>query len=140
MGMVRFVVVVLLGSAVVSPAQGDFPVREADITAMKFLHYYGPDRKFREADFVITFTKDTFTLKKGKAAIPADLLNQLLPKGETADEVAGKWTLKGGKLMLTEIRAGKKEGLKEASLGVYKTAPTVLRIGSVPQYVFAVER
>ena len=130
----------LLGSSSVSFAQGNFTVAEADLVAMKLNHYYPlPEKKFHEVDFEWSFQKDTFSVKKGKAAIPADLLGKLLPKGETADEIVGKWTLKDGMLELSDIKAGKTEGRKDVSLAVYKTAPTVVRIGrNDGQYVFGI--
>jgi hypothetical protein len=133
-------VIGLLSQPLPSHAQGNFSVVEKDIPALKLNHYYTADKKMHEADFDWTFTKDTFTLKKGKGAIPAHLLNELLPDGVTADEIQGKWKFQGGKLVLSEIKAGKKDGRKEASLSIFKTAPTVIRIGFTPQYVFALER
>jgi hypothetical protein len=116
-------------------------VAEGDITAMKLDHYYGPDKRLREADFTRSFEKEAFTLKKGKANIPADLVEKLLPEGAAADEIGGRWALRDGRLLLTEVRAGKQEGRKEVSLSVYKTAAEVVRIGyGAPQYVFAIDR
>ncbi|MGL4554556.1 MAG: hypothetical protein ACRC33_25610 [Gemmataceae bacterium] len=108
---------------------------------MKLNHYYPlPDKKFHAADFEWSFKKGTFTVKKGKSAIPADLLGKLLVDG-VADEVEGKWSLNGGNLVLSEIKAGKKEGRKEVHLSVFKTAPTVVRISYAgAQYVFGIDR
>jgi hypothetical protein len=81
-------------------------------------------------------------LRKAKGAIPADLLEKLLPAGKSADEVRAKWKLEGKegkKLVLTEIKAGEVAGKEVVSLVIYRTAPTVIRIGN-PQYVFAVQR
>jgi hypothetical protein len=131
----------LLGIPAMSLARGDFPVGEADIRAMTFIHYYNADNKHRDADFTWSFRKDAFTLKKGKADIPAALVAKLLPEGATADEIEGKWALKDGMLVLSEIEAGKQKGRKDVRLSVYKTAPTVVRIGyDPPQYVFRVDR
>ena len=141
--MGRFVgtIFCLLGSAVVSVGQVNFPVGEADIVAMQLMHYYSPDNKFHEVDFEWSFKKGTFTLKKGKAEIPADLQKKLLPDGKTAEEIEGKWSLKDGKLVLSEIKAGSTEGRKDVSMEVYKTAPTVVRIGyGAPQYAFVVKK
>jgi hypothetical protein len=135
------IVFCLLGIAAASPPPGKFPVGEGDITAMRLNHYYDPDKRLHEADFTWSFEKEAFTLKKGKANIPADLVEKLLPEGATADEIRGKWALTDGRLLLTEVRAGKREGRKEVSLSVYKTAAGVVRIGyGAPQYVFAIER
>lgn len=59
-----------------------------------------------------------------------------------ADEIRGLWKLEGGegqRLVLTEIKAGDKIGKDNVSLRIYKTAPTVVRIGE-PQFVFGVGR
>lgn len=135
-------VICLLSTSSVSLAQGNFPLTNADLCAMKLIHYYPlPDKSLHEVDFEWTFGQETFTVKKGKAAIPADLMSKLLPQGETADEITGKWTLTGGKLVLSEIKAGTKPGRKNVGLAIYKTAPTVVRIGyDDGQYVFAVEK
>ncbi len=131
----------LLAIPIPTVAQGDFPVTEADITAMTLNHYFTADKTSHEADFSWSFTKDGFALKKGKASIPSDLAAKLLPEGASANEIEGKWALKNGMLVLTQIKAGKREGRKEVGLSVYKTAPIVVRIGyDSPQYVFAVKR
>jgi hypothetical protein len=141
LGVFPAIVFCLLGIPAASPAQGKFPVEEGDITAMKLNHYYGPDNKLREADFTWSFEREAFTLKKGKASIPDDLLEKLLPGGATADEIRGKWALRSGRLLLTEVRAGKQGGRKEVTLSVYKTAAGVVRLGyGAPQYVFTIER
>jgi hypothetical protein len=75
--------------------------------------------------------------------IPADLRQRLFPadKAPTADdaaEIRGRWTLdsKKGTLILTEVAADKLAGRKSVKLPIYRTAPTVVRIGEV-QYVFS---
>lgn len=123
-------------------AQGTFsPLTDANIVSLNFNHYFTPDRKAHDADFEWTFTKTEFVLKHGKGAIPADLLERLMPAGTTADEIRGQWKLgdakEGQRLVLTEIKAGEKAGNKGVSLIIYKTAPTVVRIGQ-PQYVFGI--
>ena len=124
-------------------AQGQYsPVTESDMAVLKLNHYFTPDDRPHEVDFQWTFTKTEFVIKKGTGAIPADLRRQLLPKGATADEIRGQWTLteKGDKrLLLSGIKAGDQDGNKDVSLRIYKTAPTVVRIGE-PQYVFGIER
>jgi hypothetical protein len=119
-------------------AQGQYtPVTEDEVIKMKLNHYFTPDKKSHAPDFEWTFTKTEFVLKKGKGAIPADLLGRLLPDGKAADEVRGKWALDGkGRLTLTEIKAGDTAGKKDVSLPICKTAPTVIRIGET-QYVFS---
>ena len=144
-GLSRFVVLALVASsllfAALAPvgAQGQYsPVIEADVVVMTLNHYFTPDKKSHAPDFEWAFTKTEFVLKKGKGAIPADLLEKLFPTGTTADEIRGKWKLEdkiGQRLVLTEIKAGDKARNKDVSLIIYKTAPTVIRIGQ-PQYVF----
>jgi|GEM_PF-2267097 len=119
---------------------GHAPVNETNIVDLTFNHYFTPDKKSHAADFEWTFTKKEFVLKKGTGAIPADLLEKMLPKGSTADEIRGKWRLantEGQQLVLTEIKAGDTSGNEEVSLFIYKTAPTVVRIGEL-QYVFGI--
>jgi hypothetical protein len=123
--------------------QGKYtPVTDEEVVALKLNHYFTPDKKAHDPDFEWSFTKTEFVLKKGKGAIPADLMEKLLPADATADEIRGKWKLEskeGQRLVLTEIKSGDKAGKKEASLVIYKTAPTVVRIGEV-QYVFGIGR
>ena len=124
-------------------AQGMFPpVTDSEVVALKLNHYFTSDNESHEADFEWTFTEKEFVVKKGKAAIPKDLLEKLLPKDTTADEIRGKWKLQdkdGQQLVLTDIKAGKKAGNKEASLAISKTGGIVVRIGD-PQYVFEVRK
>jgi hypothetical protein len=131
--------VVFAGGA--ASAQGRYsPVSEENVMALQFNHYFTPDDKGHEPDFEWTFTMGEFAIKKGKGAIPADLQKKLFAEG--AEEIRGKWKLdgKGGQhLVLSEIRAGDKVKMKEVRLPIYKTAPTVVRIGE-PQYVFAIGR
>lgn len=125
----------------VANGQGQYaPVTAEDVPTLKLNHYFTTGQKGgRTADFEWTFTKDGFTIKKGKAAIPADLLGKLLPETATADEITGKWAVDKGELVLTHIKAGETKGKESVKLRIYRTAPTVVRIGE-PQYVFAVER
>jgi hypothetical protein len=122
-------------------AQGRYsPVTEADVVKLQFNHYFTPDNKGHDPDFEWTFTEKEFVLKKGKGAIPKDLLEKLLPKDVTADEIRGKWKLEAenGKLVFSDIKAAEKEGNKDVKFRIYRTAPTVIRIGE-PQYVFGVK-
>jgi hypothetical protein len=121
-------------------AQGNFRVTEADIPRLKLIHYFTADKAAHDADFEWTFTDTGFTVKKGKGAIPAHLLDTLLPDGTAADEVTGSWKLADGQLVLSDIKAGKVDGRKDVKLGVFKTAPTVVRINCPHQAVFAVEK
>lgn len=133
-------VVSLLGGPLAGlRAQGDYaPVTEADVVKLKLNHYFTVDRKASSPDFAWTFTKTEFVLKKAAGEIPADLQSRLLPAGTTGEEIRGKWKVDAGKLILTDIRAGEAAGVKEVILPIYRTAPTVVRIGDV-QYVFGVE-
>ncbi len=122
-------------------AQGTYaPVTDADVGALKLNHYFSADRKSHEPDFEWSFTKSDFVIKKGAGKIPSDLLSKLLGDWDAADEIRGKWKLTEGKgpkeLVFTEIKVGAQFGMKEARLPIYRTAPTVIRIGE-PQYVFA---
>jgi hypothetical protein len=131
----------ILGSGFAS-AQGMSVVAESEVAALKLNHYFTSDKESHDADFEWTFTEKEFVVKKGKAAIPQDLLEKLLPKGMTADEIRGQWTLQdkdGQQLVLTDIKAGEKAGNKKASLAIYKTSGIVVRIGD-PQYVFEIRR
>jgi hypothetical protein len=121
------------------------PVTETDVVAATLLHYFTRDRAHHPADFEWTFTETDFVLKKEVGTIPADLLGRLLPAGTTADEIRGKWKLArekdqpGQRLVLSEIKVGDRALKKEVRLAIYRTAPTVIRIGE-PQYVFALNQ
>jgi hypothetical protein len=127
-------------------AQGQYrEVTAEDVLASQLNHYFSADKKSHQPDFTWSFTKDEFILKAGAGAIPADLVKRLLPAGVKADEIRGKWKLisqDGRHLVLTDILAtdssgGEVLGNKEAKLIIYRTAPTVVRIGD-PQYVFGI--
>ncbi|MEO2090555.1 MAG: hypothetical protein ABGY75_13805 [Gemmataceae bacterium] len=137
--MLRSMLLTVLLAAPAS-AQGNFRVAEADIPRLKLNHYFTADKKAHEADFEWTFTKTGFTVKKGRGAIPTPLLDTLLPDGTTVDEVTGNWKFADGQLVLSDIKAGKVNGRKDVKLGVFKTAPTVVRVNCPHQAVFAVEK
>jgi hypothetical protein len=126
----------IFGSATRPAAQGEFDVRAEHIAGMKLDHYYSEDRKHRSADFAWEFTKDGFTLKKGKGPIPDHLLGLLLPAGTAADEVTGKWTFVDGKLELTDIRADGKAGKEKVTVVVFRTAAKLVRMRAPTQHVF----
>jgi hypothetical protein len=134
--MPRYALLLLLAAAPAS-AQGNFKVTEEDIPKLKLNHYFTADKKAHDADFEWTFTATTFTVKKGAGAIPAHVLDTLLPDGATADEVTGGWKLVDGALVLSDVTAGKREGRKGVKLAVFKTAPTVVRVSCPHQAVFA---
>ena len=137
----RIGLVAALVLAGVAYAQGKYaPVTADDLPQLKLNHYFTTEKMSgRPADFDWTFTRDTFTIKKGKAPIPADLLGKLLPEKATAEEITGKWKLDDGHLVLTDIKAGDVKGKESVKLPIYRTAPTVVRVGD-PQYAFAVGR
>lgn len=122
-------------------AQGDYsPVSEDNVVALQLNHYFSADKKSHDSDFAWTFSKSEFVLKSGKGPIPADLCAKLLPNDVSADEIRGRWKLEqrdGQRLVLLEIKAGNKAFKNETNLAIYRTAPTVVRIGE-PQYVFQV--
>lgn len=118
--------------------QGSYAdVTAEDVVALKLNHYFTSDKKSREADFLWAFTRDDFVIKKGKGAIPVELSAKLLQKGEATDEIKGKWRVKQGKLILSAIPQREGSPKQEVALNIYRTAPTVIRIGE-PQYVFEV--
>lgn len=122
-------------------AQGQYSaVTTDDVVALKFNHYFRPNNKALEPDFEWTFTPTEFVMKRAAGPIPDDLQKRLLPAGRSADEIRGRWKLvdrDGQQLVLTEIKAGEQPGNKVVILVIYKTAPTVVRIGE-PQYVFGI--
>lgn len=107
---------------------------------MRLNHYFTAEKKGREADFEWRFFKDGFVIKSAKGTIPADLQEKLVRKGARVDEISGKWRIEkdSGQLTLLEIQEGKKPLNTKASFRIYRTAPTVIRVGS-PQYVFGIE-
>jgi hypothetical protein len=110
------------------------PVTAGDVTAMVLEQHYGPDRKARPAEFTWTFNPDgTFLVKRDKGAIAPHLLRTLLdlkPDRDVPDvpQVSGRWALKGGRIRLTDARAGDAAGTAKVDLHVYRTAPTIIRI------------
>lgn len=133
--------VLCLGAGAPLQAQGQYaPVTDEDVLAMRLNHYFTAEKKGREADFEWRFFKDGFVLKSGRGSIPADLQEKLVKKGASADDISGKWAVasKSGQLLLTDIQVGKKPTQNKASFRIYRTAPTVIRVGN-PQYVFGIE-
>ncbi len=123
-------------------AQGPYKaVTAEDVVKLEFAYYYTPDKAYREVDFEWTFTETGFVLKAGKGSIPADLRNRLLPPDTDAEEIRGHWKIddrEGTRLVLTNIKAGDQPGNQDVALPIYRTAPTIVRIG-LPQYVFRVK-
>jgi hypothetical protein len=137
--IVVYTVSLLSLAASSASAQGNFAIKEADIEVMKPIHYYLEDKKYREPGFAWDFTKETFTLKKGTEPIPEPLLNQFLEKGKSADTITGKWKLVDRTLVFSAIKVDDADLKIEVKFELYKTAPTVIRWGSLPQFVFAAE-
>lgn len=132
----RFALVALLFSCQVAAAQGNYrEVTENDVVAMKLNHYFTADRKAHDPDFVWTFTPGEFVLKDGTGTIPAYLHDTILPRGRAAREIKGSWKLKDGRLVLTGMKADGRNVVDDASFPIYRTAPTVIRVGDV-QHVF----
>lgn len=57
----------------------------------------------------------------------------------SADKITGKWKLVEQTLILSAITIDGTDVEKVAKFELYKTAPTVIRWGSLPQFVFAAE-
>lgn len=122
-------------------AQGAYaPVTEADVREMKLNHYFSADKRSHEPDFEWRFFPEEFVLKSARGPIPKDLLEKLLLNGAAGEEIRGKWRLdsKRGDLVLTDLKAGNKAARMNVAFPIYRTAPTVIRVGQ-PQYVFALE-
>jgi hypothetical protein len=144
---------IVVASVLIAPcnsafAQGNYSeVTAEDVVALQLNHYFTPDKKGHQPDFDWSFTKDEFVVKSAAGAIPADLVQRLMPAETKATEIRGQWKLarEGGvQLVLTKIvgtdQAGEEVlGLKEAKFRIYRTAPTVIRIGE-PQYVFGLSQ
>lgn len=130
---------VLVLTAAYAAAQGDYtPLTDDEVTGLRFNHYFTADKRHHAADFLWKFTKGEFVIQKGKGAVPAELCKKLSVPGD-AVQISGKWRLageSGQELVLSEIAVGGKVKMHSVRLPIYKTAPTVVRIGE-PQYVFA---
>jgi hypothetical protein len=120
-------------------------VTAPNVDAMSFVHYYTPDKKYRQADFEWTFSKNGFVIKGYDAPLPADLLRQFLPKEgaeKRVTQIKGKWRLEGKdgqRLVFTSIEGRTQEGdvagRKRTTISIFKTAPTLIRLGE-RQYSF----
>lgn len=120
---------------------GYYPTVTARIVERLQLERYDTaNKKGQQADFEWQFLKDEFVVKKGKGAIPADLISKLLSNMTTADEIRGKWAIGNGgqNLILTEIKTGETAGNKKVTLTIEQTGIGVIRIGD-PEYVFGLK-
>lgn len=120
-------------------AQGNYaPVTNDDVVTMKLNHYFTKAKKHHERDFEWTFADTGFVIKPATGAIPEDLVEKLLPEGTEPKEITGKWSIdsKTGEIVFTDIQAGDFAGREDVRCPLYRTAPTVIRLGD-PQYVFA---
>ena len=121
-------------------AQGEYKkVTDADVLALRLNHYFTANKAFHKPDFEWTFAKDGFVMKEGAGKISPYLMETILPKGQTASEIRGKWKLEEGRLTLSSIKADGKDVKGAPSFPIYRTAPIVVRIGDV-QHVFEVMR
>ncbi len=146
-GYLRFALLAFVALAVFAVgtgsvwAQGDYgPVTAKAVRNLSFNHYFTPDKKSHTADFQWVFTETDFVIASGKGPIPAPLLEQLVGEKIEADEVSGQWKLNrdGSEVVLSQISVGPVRYKKSVTFAIYKTAPTVVRIGD-PQFVFSVE-
>lgn len=116
-------------------------VTAEDMLALQFNHYFSVDRKGHEADFEWSFTQKGFAMKEAKGPIADYLTKTLALDAEKVKRVEGKWKLvtksNGGQaIVFTDIKADGKPVANEVEMSIYRTAPTVIRIGE-PQHVFA---
>ena len=121
--------------------QGQYsPVTEADLPKLSLNHYFTPEGKAAEQKFVWTFAADgTFEAKEGDGGLPLDLRKRLTGSEAAAKKLTGEWKLEAGQIVFSEVEADGKPvtPATSASYRIYRTAPTVIRIGE-PQYVFGV--
>ena len=135
---ILLIVAAVAGVQSIASAQGKYAeVTRDDVLAMKLNHYFTPDKRGRQTDFEWRFSADGFVIRKTKGAIPDDLAQKFLGEAPAADEIQGKWRVDNGRIVFTDIKAGDQKGRDEVKLRVYRTAPTVIRLGE-PQYVFEV--
>lgn len=127
----------LISAPVQARAQGHYePVVAGDLVGAKFNHYYDANMKaVIPPDFSWNFTATNLTIRAGKGAIPADLLMQLAGGMKDVKLIEAGWKLTAGELVVSGIRLDGKPTRTMAKLSVFRTAPTVIRIG-VHQYVF----
>ena len=142
---VGIVATCLLASSSAMLGQGQYSeVTAKDVVALQLNHYFTADKKGHQPEFTWTFTKYEFAIRAGEGGIPADLMKRLLPPGAKAIEIRGKWSLASNPgqitfsdILGTDASGGEVLGNKETKYHIYRTAPTVVRIGE-PQYVFGV--
>lgn len=116
------------------------PVAKADLPAMKFAYYFDVNDKHHEADFTWTFTTDKFKIASKKGPVAAEILKKIKATAKAPKTIEGKWFLEtspqgGTTLSLTDMRVDDMPFSGKATYNIYRTAPTVIRIGE-PQYVF----
>lgn len=136
------------GALAAGPAPGfDYAaVTETDVPRMKFAHFFDEQKQFHDAAFAWTFDADgTFRIAAGKKAIAGELCRRLLGEAVEVQEITGRWRLvpgnNGGVLIrfLEVVADGKERQTEDATYRIYRTAPTVVRIGE-PQYVFSLQK
>ena len=133
--------IALLGAVVAgppTPGTGYSPVVAADLERCVLNHYFTPTRNGVAADFEWKFSADGFTMAKGVVPVPKHLVDLIVGEGKSAAKIEGKWKLGASReLVLFDFSVdGSKQDLPEKTLPIYRTAPTVVRIGE-PQHVFA---
>ncbi|HVJ80980.1 MAG TPA: TlpA disulfide reductase family protein [Planctomycetia bacterium] len=133
--------IALVGAVVAGPPKlgtGYSPVVATDLERCVLNHYFTPERSYSLADFEWKFSAAGFVIASGAAPVPKHLVDLLVGEGKAASKIEGKWKLTGrGGLVLFDLAVdGAKKELPEKTLAVYRTAPTVVRIGD-PQHVFA---
>lgn len=132
--------VLALAGANIAATQGNYrEVTEDDVAALQFNHYFTPDKQHRTPDFRWTFDDGRFTIEADEGEIPADLTSRLLPEGLSAKRITGDWRLKstkhGRRIVFRSIEADGAAVETRASMPIYRSAPTIVRIGET-QYVF----
>lgn len=116
------------------------PITKEEIPRLELAYYYTPDKDYRKPDFAWKFREGKFALAAEESQVPEELMQRLLGKNVTPGKVRGRWELiddNGMKLVLFSIVADGHKIKRKVILPIYRTAPTVIRIGN-PQLVFTV--
>ncbi len=131
-------VLALVGFTTGAVAQGNYaPVTAADLPGAKFNHYYNEKGKaVFPPDFTWSFSTNSLHIKAGKGPIPPDLLNHLAGGRKGIKEVQAGWKIKDHHLFISGILLDGEPVRTMVKLPVYRTGPTVIRIGE-KQYVFS---
>lgn len=136
-----FAVALSVATAMGAMPVGYSAVTEADLPQMSLNHYFTPAGRPGDQQFAWTFAADgTFEAKAGEGSIPLELRQRLTGSEAEAKQIAGKWKLAEGQIHFSDVKADGKAVAPEtpAVYRIYRTAPTVVRIGE-PQYVFGID-